>query len=216
MTSRAFRAASTPSSAAHAIDPDNRLLSYYPARRLEAEGIRDAMLAVSGRLDPKMYGPSVQPYREKAVVDRRLFPGPLDGAGRRSVYVKCNLMESPKFLGAFNIPGGKVAQGRRDTSQTPAQALAMLNDGLVLALADHWAERICANGSVGLHERAAQMIRTAYGRPPNEDEAKQFGEMVEEFGQLHQVDRKKLATSRIVWRDAAHALFLTEEFVFVP
>lgn len=216
VTSRAFRAASTPSSAAHAIDPDNRLLSHYPARRLEAEGIRDAMLAVSGRLDPKMYGPSVQPYREKAVVDRRLFPGPLDGAGRRSVYVKCNLMESPKFLGAFNIPGGKVAQGRRDTSQTPAQALAMLNDGLVLALADHWAERICANGSVRLHERAADMIRTAYGRPPNEDEAKQFVETVEELGQLHQVDRKNLATSRIVWRDAAHALFLTEEFVFVP
>jgi hypothetical protein len=216
VTSQAFRADATPSSAALAVDPDNRLLSHYPARRLEAEAVRDALLAASGRLDPKMYGPSVQPYREKPNADRRLFPGPLDGGGRRSVYIKCNLMEAPKFLGAFNLPGGKVAQGRRDTSQAPAQALAMLNDPLVLALSDHWAERLCAEGSAAIDQRVERMIRTAYGRPPNEGEIRQFVAMVDELARLHGVERKGLPTSRAVWRDAAHALFLTEEFVFIP
>ena len=54
------------------------------ARRLEV--IRDSILAVSGRLDPKLFGPSVQPYREKADIETRLFAGPLDGDGRRSIF----------------------------------------------------------------------------------------------------------------------------------
>ena len=73
-------------------------------------------------------GLSVQPFREKEYVDRRLFPGPLDGNGRRSIYIKHNLMEGPKFLEAFNFPGGKVTQGKRDVTNVPAQALALLND----------------------------------------------------------------------------------------
>jgi hypothetical protein len=216
VTSRAFQAAAAPSAAALATDPDNRLLSYYPARRLEAEAVRDLLLAASGRLDTKLYGPSVQPYREKANADRRLFPGPLDGGGRRSVYVKCNLMESPKFLGAFNLPGGKVTQGRRDTSQAPAQALALLNDPLVLAQAEYWAERLCDESSTPLDERVAGMIQRAYGRPASAEERASLVEMIGELAKLHGVVAKDVAQSRIVWRDAAHALFLTEEFVFIP
>ena len=60
---------------------------------------------------------SIQPYREKENADRRLFPGPLDGHGRRSIYIKNNLMEAPKFLSAFDFPGGKVALGRRDVDE---------------------------------------------------------------------------------------------------
>src|SRR5438046_10678902 len=97
-----------------------------------AERIRASSLADSGRLERRLYGPSIQPSREKEYADRRLFPGPLDGNGRRSVYIKNNLMESPKFLGAFNFPSGTVAQGKRDFTNVPAQALALLNDPFVL------------------------------------------------------------------------------------
>ena len=80
-----------------------------------------AILAASGRLDRTLFGLSVQPFREKEYADRRLFPGPLDGNGRRSIYIKNNLMEAPKFLGAFNFPGGKVTPGppRRDQRAGP-------------------------------------------------------------------------------------------------
>ncbi|MEO1994763.1 MAG: DUF1553 domain-containing protein, partial [Planctomycetaceae bacterium] len=111
--SRTFRLSSHASDTARSIDPQNRLLHHYPARRMEAEAIRDSILSVSGRLQPELYGLSVQPFREKPNTDRRLFAGPLDGHGRRSVYIKNNLMEGPKFLSAFNLPGGKFAQGRR-------------------------------------------------------------------------------------------------------
>ena len=80
---------------------------------MEAEAIRDTLLTVSGRLDRTLYGLSISSYREKEYADRRLFKGPLDGNGRRSIYTRVTLMEGPKFLEAFNFPGGKVTQGRQ-------------------------------------------------------------------------------------------------------
>src|SRR5436305_11564499 len=91
VTSRAFQLTSRTTAAARERDPQDRLLSHYRARRLEAEAIRDAILATSGRLDRTLYGPSIQPYREKENADRRLFPGPPDGAGRRRLHLKHNL-----------------------------------------------------------------------------------------------------------------------------
>lgn len=120
---RTFQLSNQPSAESREVDPQNRLLQHFPARRLEAEAIRDSILAASGRLDRTLYGPSVQPFRDKDYADRRLFAGPLDGHGRRSIYIKNNLMEGPKFLEAFNFPGGKVTQGRRDVTNVPAQAL---------------------------------------------------------------------------------------------
>ncbi|MCE9603290.1 MAG: PSD1 and planctomycete cytochrome C domain-containing protein [Planctomycetia bacterium] len=216
VTSQTFQAAATPSAAALQSDPENRLLSHFPARRLEAEAIRDTILTASGRLDPTLYGSSVQPFREQANADRRLFPGPLDGAGRRSVYIKFNLMESPKFLGAFNLPGGKVAQGRRDATQVPAQALALLNDPFVLQQAEVWAERLCKSSHRSTGERIDAMFRTAYGRLPANEERSQFEAMVETLAKLHGVADERVLTAVPVWRDAAHALFITEEFIYIP
>ena len=132
---------------------------------MEAEAIRDSILAASGRLDRTLYGMSVQPFRDKEYADRRLFPGPLDGDGRRSVYIKNNLMEAPKFLGAFNFPGGKVTQGRRDVTNVPAQALALLNDPFVLQQADVWAGRLLARGGDSVEGRLGAMFRDR-ARPP--------------------------------------------------
>ena len=141
---RAFQLSSRTSSAAPGSRSAKPPAAALPARRMEAEAIRDAILAASGRLDRTLYGMSIQPYREKDNADRRLFPGPLDGDGRRSIYIKNNLMEPPKFLGAFNSPGGKVTQGRRDVTNVPAQALALLNDPFVLQQAGVWAQHLLA------------------------------------------------------------------------
>ena len=111
---------------------------------MEAEAIRDSILAASGRLDRTLYGMSIQPYREGTIADRRLFPGPLDGLGRRSIYIKNNLMEGPRFLASFDFPGGKVTQGRRDVTNVPEQALTLLNDPFVHGQADVWAARLVA------------------------------------------------------------------------
>ncbi len=128
------------------------------------------MLAASGRLATTLYGPSVQPFREKEYADRRLFPGPLDGNGRRSIYTKNKLMEAPRFLAAFNFPGGKVTQGRRDVTNVPAQALALLNDPLVLQLADDWSRQLTTRAEESIAMRVDAMFQIAPGRLPTAEE----------------------------------------------
>src|SRR5207245_10779215 len=77
---------------------DHTDLHSFPTRRSSdlGESIRDAILAVSGRLDRTMYGPSIQPYREEPKDYRKLYQGPLDGNGRRSIYIKVTRHEDRK------------------------------------------------------------------------------------------------------------------------
>jgi hypothetical protein len=213
---RAFRMASKPSSRANEVDPNNRLLQHYPARRLEAEAIRDAILAASGRLDRTLFGPSIQPWREQENADRRLFPGPLDGHGRRSIYVKNNLMEGPKFLSAFDFPGGKVVQGRRDVTNVPAQALALLNDPFVLQQADLWAGGLVNRTDATVAARIEHVFRVGLGRPPEPEERQRFERAVAELAELHGVPVEGVLKSRAVWKDVAHAVFNVKEFIYIP
>jgi hypothetical protein len=182
---------------------------------MEAECIRDSILAVSGRLDQTMYGLSVHPYREKAYEDRRLFPGPLDGAGRRSVYVKVNLMESPRFLSAFNLPGGKVTQGRRDVSNVPAQALAMMNDPIVWQQAEVWANRLVSRDDT-VTKRLQHMFQTALGRPASRVEQESLLQLIEQLAQMRGVTKREVLSDLSIWTDASHLMFNQKEFVYIP
>ena len=213
---RTFQMSNQPSIASREIDPQNRLLQHYPARRMEAEAIRDSMLAASGRLDRTLFGPSVQPFRDKDYVDRRLFAGPLDGLGRRSIYIKNNLMEGPKFLEAFNFPGGKVTQGRRDITNVPAQALALLNDPFVLQQADVWAARLISRDDKSVAERIQVMIETACNRLLSADEVGRFEQAVAQIAELHGVGATEVLKSQLVWKDVAHSIFNLKEFIYVP
>jgi hypothetical protein len=212
----AFQMANRPAPAARELDPQDRLLHHYPARRLEAEAIRDSILAASGRLDRTLFGQSIQPFREKANADRRLFPGPLDGLGRRSVYIKNNLMEGPKFLGAFNTPGGKVTQGRRDVTNVPAQALALLNDTFVVQQAGVWAERLVARPDASVGARLDHVFQAALGRLPEPAERERFEQAVTRFAELHEVEGQAVLKSQPVWQDVAHAMFNLKEFLYIP
>lgn len=213
---RTFQMSNQPSAASREVDPQNRLLQHFPARRMEAETIRDSILAASGRLDRTFFGPSVQPFRDKDYADRRLFAGPLDGHGRRSIYIKNNLMEGPKFLEAFNFPGGKVTQGRRDVTNVPAQALALLNDPFVLQQADVWAQRLVARSDSSVTERLQAMFESACQRPLSPDEQARFEQAVGQLAELHNVPSNDLLKSQAVWKDVAHSIFNLKEFIYVP
>ena len=213
---RTFQLSHTPSAAMLEVDPENRLLARYSARRMEAEAIRDALLATSGRLDRTLYGLSIYSYREKAYADRRLFQGPLDGQGRRSIYIKVTLMEAPKFLEVFNFPGSKVCQGRRDVSNTPAQALAMLNDPFVQGQAEVWAKRLIERKSDTIETRIDAMVRTALGRDARPAERDRFARFVAQAAMLNNVPGYSVMSSAAVWRDVAHAVFNLSEFISIP
>ncbi len=144
--SSAYRMTSAAQPAADAADPTNTLLHRASSRRLEAECIRDALLAVSGRLDRSLFGPGVPPHLTPFMSGRGrpAASGPLDGAGRRSIYitVRRNFL-TPMFL-AFDYPTPFTTIGRRSVSNVPAQALVMMNSPLVWEQAAVWAKRVLA------------------------------------------------------------------------
>lgn len=213
---RTFQLANFPSTMSREIDPQNRLLQHYSARRMPAESVRDSILAASGRLDRALFGYSIQPYREKEYADRRLFPGPLDGNGRRSVYIKNNLMEAPLFLSAFNFPGGKVTQGRRDVTNVPAQALALLNDPFVLQQAEYWSARVLADSSESIATRLDSMFESALSRRPTADEQARFEATIRQLADLYGVPQSAIMKNAAIWKDVAHALFNMNELIYIP
>lgn len=213
--SHAFRLGNQASPAARRHDPRNRWLQHYPARMMEAEMVRDALLSASGRLDRALGGPSIEPFREKPDAELRLFAGPLDGKGRRSLYLKRTLMAGDRFLEVFNATGGKVALGRRDVTNVPAQALTLMNGSLARNLAATWARRLIANRDASLAERLDRMFRTALGRPPDAEERRQFEAAIRQWAADLPPDSDRLKNEAI-WTLAAHTLFNLQEFVFIP
>ena len=104
--SRAYRMSSQASAAAAEVDPSNRLLRHANLRRLDAEAIRDAILSISGRLDPTMYGPSVPVHyaARRGLTQGDPDNGPVDGDGRRSIYQEIRRNAHNPFLEVFDLP----------------------------------------------------------------------------------------------------------------
>ncbi len=208
--SQTFRQSGQTSLGAREFDPRNRLLHHYPTRRLEAEAIRDSLLAVSGRLDPRLYGLPINPYRRAEDSRKRLFSGPLDGNGRRSLYQEMSIMQPPEFLVGFNLPDMKLPTGKRDVTNVPAQALTMLNDPFVNAMAEHWANGLVNDTDTNAESRTRKMLRKALGRSTRDGEVGRWVTAIREF---HNGD-KDLLQDRQAWQSLAHALFNTKEFIY--
>ena len=215
VTSAAWRQSSIAGETALLTDPENRLWHHQPLRRLEAEAIRDAILAVSGRWDASLYGPPVEPYRPAEDEAKRLLCGPLDGNGRRSLYLEMTLMEPPKFLALFNQTIPKLTVGRRDATNVPDQALALLNDPFVIAMAKHWSERVQKDNAESPEERMQQMFAAAFARPPEPDETTRLVKLAQRSAELRGADAEALLTCQPVWQDVAHAIFNLKEFIYV-
>jgi hypothetical protein len=187
-----------------------------PLRRLEAESIRDSMLTVSGRLEASLYGPPIDPSRTAIDPAKRLFSGPLDGDGRRSIYLKMTLMEPPKMLAVFNQPIPKLTTGRRDVTNVPNQSLTLLNDPFVIDMARRWSERALQDGTTNPEARALRMFAAALSRPPEPAEIELLVGLVRRSAKLRGVDTSALMDCQPAWQDAAHAIFNLKEFIYVP
>jgi hypothetical protein len=142
VSSTVYRQSSAPNPNAIAarVDPDNRLLARYPLRRLDAEAIRDAMLAISGELDDRQGGPYVPTDRNGAgeVVVAASTPG----ASRRSVYLQQRRTQLASLLEVFDAPSIVTTCTLRLPSTIPLQSLSLLNSDFVVTRARTLAERI--------------------------------------------------------------------------
>ena len=215
--SQAFQRTSESSEKAQERDPENKLLQHYPVRRLEAESIRDAMLVVSGRFDPTMYGESVPIYLSPFMSGRGRpgVSGPLDGNGRRSLYisVRRNFL-SPMML-VFDMPIPFTTFGRRNTSSVPAQSLTLLNDPFVAEQAGVWADAVISFRELDAGQRIRQMYRTAFSREATDEEVEQGLDFLADQARFHGLDSTSWLNDVRPWTDYCHTLFNMKEFIHV-
>jgi mono/diheme cytochrome c family protein len=176
MTSSAYRMSSKADPKALRVDPANTLLWRFNTRRLTAEEVRDSILAMSGRLNLKMAGPSVYPPIPREVLAGQARPGtgwkpsPPQEAARRSVYVHVKRSLLVPILAQFDQADTDASCPVRFTTTVSTQALGLLNDDFSNAEAKVFAQRLAKEVPDGLQAQVARAIRLTTGRVPGAQE----------------------------------------------
>jgi hypothetical protein len=182
--SATYRQASTSRPEAAGRDAGNALLWRYPPRRLEAEPLRDAILAVSGKLDLRMGGPGYEAFEPNDNYVRVYEPkdewGPAEW--RRMVYQFKPRVHQDGTFGAFDCPDAAQITPRRTTSTTPLQALNLLNSGFMVQQSRALADRVRAEAGDDPAFQAARAFRLAFGRAATEGERAAAARLVRDHG----------------------------------
>ena len=209
MTSTAYRQQSLSSKHARDLDGANHLYSHFPVRRLEAEAIRDSILAVSGRLDRVQFGPSVA-----ASVDDT---GQIITTGdrqRRSIYLQICRTKPVAFLKSFDAPVMKVNCGKRESSTVATQSLMLMNSDFILKSSLSLAERLANDKSESISEQIVYCWQLAYGRMPSHNELAFAEEYYDEQRKLLETREHESADKQAI-TNLAQALLSSNEFLYV-
>jgi hypothetical protein len=203
-------------------DPDNRLLGRMRPRRLEAEALRDAILAASGMLNLEMYGPAVKPpIPADAMVARNLkTPYPKDipdgpAVHRRGVYLFHKRVIPLPLFQAFDAPDAQQCTGRRNVTTVAPQALALLNDPFVRARAGDFAARLFSEAGNDPTRQVNRAYRLAFGRPPTDDERGAGVEFLARRERDRSARDPKGDERKLALTDYCQALFGLNEFVYI-
>ncbi len=234
VSSATYRQAAAVNTEAATIDPQNRLLSFTPRYRLDAEVIRDQFLVASGVLSEKIGGPSVRPPQPAGITEVA-YGGAKWNAGkgedryRRSLYTYAKRTAPFAMLSTFDGPSGEACVARRNRSNSPLQALTLLNDVMLMDLARQAAERLTAAGEGNDAGLMTTLFRRVLVRIPTDDEldsllaflvaqrqsflespelAVQFLDLAEK--QTQATENSKLA-NKAAWAATARALFGLDE-----
>jgi hypothetical protein len=178
--SATYRQSSKVSPEILAKDPENRLLAHAPRLRLTAETLRDQALAVSGLLVEKVGGPSVKPYMPEGVWDETSVYGDMrgykadsgEGLYRRTLYTIWKRTAAPPSMLLFDSPNREICTVKRSRTNTPLQALALLNEVTYVEAARALAQRMILEGGSTPESRIEWGFKKAAGRKPTEKEIK--------------------------------------------
>jgi hypothetical protein len=175
VTSAAYQQSSNVTPEMLALDGENRLLGRMPRVRLEAESIRDTALAASGLLSDKIGGPSVYPPQPASVTTEGAYgalpwtPSTGEDRYRRSLYTFSKRTTPFAMYAAFDAPSGEACVARRDSSDTPLQALMLLNDEMFTEMARALGQEMTASGG-SVDERMVDLFRRCLTRPADDAE----------------------------------------------
>ena len=234
LASHVFRQASVRNSAASEVDPDNRLLSRMPVRRLEAEVVRDAILSVNGSINHKLGGTPVPVMLDEdgqVVIGIENLNGenrpgpviPLHGEeSRRSVYVQIRRSRPLAVLDAFDLPTLDPNCTLRNSSTVAPQSLMLMNSDFILASARHLAERLAQDVGSDPADRIRYAWPLLFGRPPGETEIRSAIRFLEEQQASLRTAAETIADPKQKpdptiwgWNTFCQALLGSNEFLYV-
>jgi mono/diheme cytochrome c family protein len=184
MLSNTYRQSSRYDQKAAAKDAEDRMLWRFAPRRLEGEAVRDAMLAVSGRINWSMGGPGFRPFVE--TVNNSHFYSVFDKDGpeynRRTIYrINVNSAKST-FLETLDCPDPSTKTPRRNVTTTPLQALELMNNRFVLEQCRFFGKRVAMDAGPDAENQATRAYLLALGRPPSPSELKRAAALVRSSG----------------------------------
>lgn len=207
MTSTAYRQSSRPARG----PVDESLYAHYPMRRLDAEVLRDHVLAISGRLDATMFGPAVAVEED--------FVGQVTAKGdvpRRSIYLQVRRTRPVSFLAAFDSPAGGINCDRRSNTTAAPQSLMLMNSEFVLKHAGLFAQRLLEElPTATLDQRLARAWSLAYQRPITADELTLTRQFASRQGGLLQAQKTPGNHEQIVLTNLCQQLLGSNEFLYV-
>jgi hypothetical protein len=225
MTSSVYLQDTTFDPAKAKVDPENRLLWRRRPQRIESEILRDAMLAVSGTLNPQMFGPAFKaPVAPEAIQARNMkdpYPRHLKdtpATRRRSIYMFHKRVVQQPLMQAFDGPDAQASCGRRENTTVAPQALALLNDKFVRARALDFAQRVEKEAGAEPEAQAGLAWRLALGREPSTADLKSGMAFLN--AQLQQrstrdLDKPKTDLQKLALADFCQAIFALNEFIYV-
>ena len=211
LLSATYRQGGTHDAKAANTDPDNRLLWRFPRRRLEAEAVRDSMLAVAGTLD-RTAGGSLLANGNFEYINNEHSRGEVRyGSHRRSIYLPVIRNNVFDFFQAFDFVEPHVATGKRASTVIASQALYLMNNPFVVAQAKAFADSLLKDGEND-NDRVASAYRRAFARPATAAEVSRARDFVREYEAALAGAKGAHATAWAAW---CQVLFASSEFVYV-
>ena len=215
LNSSTYQQASIPHPLTYEHDPENRLLGWFPRRRLAAEEVRDALLAVSGQLDLVLYGSELKVKNRGYLFDHTSIDLTDYRSNRRSLYLPVIRNHVFDFFQLLDFPDPAIPTGDRASSTVAPQALLMMNSDFVIQSADKLAERLLAEPGTA-SQRLATLVRTTHGREPSSTELQSHAEFiarVEQFLATSELDSTQRPQK--AWAVLCHTMLTTNEFIYV-
>jgi len=219
MNSNAYRQLSAIRPAAEEVDPENRLLWRMPLKRMEAEVIRDSILAVAGRLHNSPFGPPdpVDVRPDGLVTSRESSDG-----WRRSIYIRHRRKHLPTILETFDMPQMIPNCVERPDSTVASQALHLFNDAMIRSLADSFAERVAREAGKQPYKQIERSYQLALGRMPSDAEREIGLAALEELTRLWREKpgttdetNKKISPSQRALSTYCHTLLNSAGYLFI-
>ncbi len=216
LLSSTYRMSSDHDARGGEVDPENRLYWRVDVRRLEAEEVRDALLAVAGVLDSKMGGSMLAVKNRDYFFNHTSKDTVTYDAPRRSVYlpvVRNNLYD---VFQLFDYSDAEVLNGDRQSSVVAPQALFMMNAPLVIDLSNRLATALLGDPGLDDDGRLARLYQTALGRPATADEIARAGEFLHRFAAISPLPADDAAgRRREAWRAVCQAIVSSNEFFYI-